>query len=282
MVNIAHSLSAPVPVVRSTPAGASASSKRMHSTIDKNQSLTGPGPRGNATSIVEQAGGLETMPMVLYIDKHGLGRDCISEQIASHLSKWTFKPLASISELRKQDDLRDGSVVVLNAHSASVASAEVTSEIAMVAEAASGVPFVVMSDLEDATEALLAIRSGARGFLPASLPLSQVIAVIRFVAEGGTYIPACVLSSAAPRTTPVAPVDGDGNPIRFSPRQQQVLDRIRQGKQTKIIAYELSMCESTVKVHIRQIMKKLNARNRTQVVVLTNNMDIGPAAKLAA
>ena len=56
----------------------------------------------------------------------------------------------------------------------------------------------------------------------------------------------------------------------------------RQGKQTKIIAYELGMCESTVKVHIRQIMKKLNARNRTQVVLLTNNMDNGPGAKLAA
>jgi DNA-binding NarL/FixJ family response regulator len=42
------------------------------------------------------------------------------------------------------------------------------------------------------------------------------------------------------------------------------------------------MCESTVKVHLKQIMKKLNARNRTQVVLLTNNMDNGPGAKLAA
>ena len=61
-----------------------------------------------------------------------------------------------------------------------------------------------------------------------------------------------------------------------------MLERLRQGKQNKIIAYELGMCESTVKVHIRLIMKKLNARNRTQVVLLTNSMDNGPAAKLAA
>jgi hypothetical protein len=45
-----------------------------------------------------------------------------------------------------------------------------------------------------------------------------------------------------------------------------------QGRQNKIIAYELNMCESTVKVHIRQIMRKLKARNRTQVVLLTSNM----------
>jgi DNA-binding NarL/FixJ family response regulator len=37
----------------------------------------------------------------------------------------------------------------------------------------------------------------------------------------------------------------------------------------KLIAYELAMCESTVKVHIRNIMKKLNATNRTQVAYLT-------------
>ena len=77
-------------------------------------------------------------------------------------------------------------------------------------------------------------------------------------------------------------MDANGSPIQFSPRQLQVLKGLRQGKQNKIIAYELGMCESTVKVHIRHIMKKLNARNRTQVVLLTNNTNIGPAAEFAA
>jgi DNA-binding NarL/FixJ family response regulator len=60
-------------------------------------------------------------------------------------------------------------------------------------------------------------------------------------------------------------------PCRFSPRQIQVLERLNQAKQNKVIAYELGMAESTVKVHIRHIMKKLNARNRTQVVLKTKN-----------
>ena len=51
---------------------------------------------------------------------------------------------------------------------------------------------------------------------------------------------------------------------------------MRQGKQNKIIAYELGMCETTVKVHIRLIMKKLNARNRTQVVLMTRSMCVSP------
>ena len=125
----------------------------------------------------------------------------------------------------------------------------------------------------------MAIQLGARGYLPAGLPFSQAVAAIRLVGDGGTYIPVCVLaaSSEVRRTSPTRPVDGSGKPIEFSPRQLQVLERLKQGKQNKIIAYELGMCESTVKVHIRHIMKKLNARNRTQVVLLTNQTHSGSA-----
>ena len=42
---------------------------------------------------------------------------------------------------------------------------------------------------------------------------------------------------------------------------------IKQGKSNKVIAYDLNMCESTVKVHVRNIMKKLNAKNRTEVAM---------------
>src|SRR5262249_34413816 len=102
--------------------------------------------------------------------------------------------------------------------------------------------------------------------------------------KGGTFIPPCVLaaSSTIQPNSPVGSTDSSGKAIQFSPRQLKVLERLRQGKQNKIIAYELCMCESTVKVHIRNIMKKLKARNRTQVVLLTNNADYRPAETLAA
>ena len=145
----------------------------MPSRIDKDQCLAGPLSRENGTPIAEQTDGLPALRMALYIDKHRLVRDCISEQLASHLSQWTVESLASMSELKRQGDLPTEFVVVLHAHSASVAAPEVTSEIAMIAEAAPGVPFVVMSDLEDATEALLAIQvGGSRLFAsqPAAIP----------------------------------------------------------------------------------------------------------------
>ena len=57
-------------------------------------------------------------------------------------------------------------------------------------------------------------------------------------------------------------------PAFLTGRQLQVVEAIRQGKPNKVIAYELNMCESTVKVHVRAIMKKLKARNRTEVAYL--------------
>jgi DNA-binding NarL/FixJ family response regulator len=51
-------------------------------------------------------------------------------------------------------------------------------------------------------------------------------------------------------------------------RQQEVLSFLRRGISNKLIARELNMTEATVKVHVRQIMRKLGAANRTQVAVI--------------
>jgi DNA-binding NarL/FixJ family response regulator len=47
---------------------------------------------------------------------------------------------------------------------------------------------------------------------------------------------------------------------------------LRQGKANKQIAYELNMREGTVKVHIRNIMRKLKAKNRTEVAILASGL----------
>jgi DNA-binding NarL/FixJ family response regulator len=50
------------------------------------------------------------------------------------------------------------------------------------------------------------------------------------------------------------------------------VEALRKGKANKIIAYELQMRESTVKVHVRNIMKKLHATNRTEVAYIANRL----------
>jgi DNA-binding NarL/FixJ family response regulator len=55
---------------------------------------------------------------------------------------------------------------------------------------------------------------------------------------------------------------------KLSARQLEILHHLAQGKQNKRIAHDLGISENTVKVHMRHIMKKLDAQNRTQVVLL--------------
>jgi len=216
--------------------------------------------------------------VALYIDRQQLSRDCVGEQLAGHLANWTVRSVTSIRDIKGLADLSKFSIIVFNLHYGRFGSDEVRDEVMAIREAAPGTPLVIMSDLEDAMEVRRAMEHGARGYLPADLPFAQAIAAIRLVGGGGTYIPACVLATAlAPqRTSQTHPMDGEGNPIQFSRRQREVLERLKQGKQNKIIAHELNMCESTVKVHIRLLMKKLKARNRTQVVLLTSNMQVLP------
>jgi DNA-binding NarL/FixJ family response regulator len=106
------------------------------------------------------------------------------------------------------------------------------------------------------------LKSGFRGFLPSSISSAVAIQALRLVKAGGTFVPV----SCHGQFPELAAMAEQGD--TFTRRQRQVIESIRQGKPNKIIAYELSMCESTVKVHVRTIMKKLKAKNRTQVAYM--------------
>jgi DNA-binding NarL/FixJ family response regulator len=55
--------------------------------------------------------------------------------------------------------------------------------------------------------------------------------------------------------------------IAFTPRERDVLSHLKLGKPNKLIAYELNISHSTIKVHMHNLMRKFNVQNRTQLVV---------------
>src|SRR5690606_38324456 len=73
---------------------------------------------------------------------------------------------------------------------------------------------------------------------------------------------------SAPREERAFGVPGTSEHDPLTRRQHDVLQRLRLGKSNKLIARDLDMQESTVKVHVRQIMRKLGAANRTQAALL--------------
>ena len=139
-----------------------------------------------------------------------------------------------------------------------------------------GVPAVVLSDYEDADNIREAFALDVRGYIPTSLASLVAVEAVRLVCAGGTFAPrprpSCRRGAAAHGADGTPSIEG------FTQRQAQILDCLRRGMASKLIAYELNMCESTVKVHIRNIMKKLSATNRTQVVYLTRGLFEGASS----
>ena len=135
----------------------------------------------------------------------------------------------------------------------------------MLAEIAPRVPVIVLDYTNDSELARTVIGLGAKGFIPVTMGFEIAIRAVRLVLAGGTYAPMdCLLARGWPGDAPSARPLPSG---AVTARELAVVQAIRQGKSNKVIAYELNINESTVKVHVRNIMKKLKAKNRTDAAI---------------
>jgi DNA-binding NarL/FixJ family response regulator len=169
------------------------------------------------------------------------------------------------------DHSRGGGSV--NIAGAAIQDATVTDLVAEVQKVLPGVPFAFVAE-NDAYQAIVAaLQTGARGYLPTSLPSAVVAEAVRLMCVGGTYAPLrsllAVHRASSEHQPFVAPRLTD-----FSARQLQILQCLRRGLANKQIAFELGMSEGTVKVHVRKLMRKARAQNRTQLVMQTMTMQL--------
>ncbi|MBP2300867.1 response regulator transcription factor [Azospirillum picis] len=215
---------------------------------------------------------------VLLVDGRQLTLECFASWLEPRVLELSITPCASVEKAARRPDLTSATValVLLNLGSRLVSDPRSADELSMLEELLPGVPVIIISDHEDTQHIVDAFECGARGYIPTSTAISVVVGAIRLVESGGVFIPASALTTLARHQKARLPAAGGGTadkvPRSFTHRQGQVLACLREGKPNKLIAHELSMCESTVKVHVRHIMKKLGATNRTQVAYLTNNL----------
>ena len=131
-----------------------------------------------------------------------------------------------------------------------------------------GIPVIILAHNGNARMAKDAICSGAKGYIPVNSNFEITIEALRFVIAGGTYVPLDYLLMTPGDELPNSPQV----PRPVTAREFAVVRAIQLGKSNKVIAYELGMSEGTVKVHVRRIMKKLKARNRTEVAIKSTDL----------
>ena len=144
-------------------------------------------------------------------------------------------------------------VVLLTAKLTHARYAEVVAEFRAMAPTAH---VLVLTRSEDAETLAAALRAGASGYLERNLDGEFMADALRATVEKGG------LFGSRPRadrsTTPALPL---------SPREQQILTLVAEGWTNKQIARELGVAESTVKIHVQHILRKLKIESRVQAAV---------------
>jgi DNA-binding NarL/FixJ family response regulator len=204
---------------------------------------------------------------LIYLDPRAFSRHCVGRWLQSSLKRFKVCLLRDPEQITTASIVSDQvHAVIINTGPKDMSSGAVADMMSRVSELLPSVPVAVLSDYGDAENIRLAFELGVRGYIPTSLASKVAIRAIFLVCVGGAFAPAAALLSQRDRPQRPAgepPIEG------FTQRQAQILGCLRRGLANKLIAYELNVRESTVKVHVRNIMKKVKATNRTQVVYLT-------------
>ena len=117
---------------------------------------------------------------------------------------------------------------------------------------------IMLTTFEGDVEIHRALQAGARGYMLKNMPPSELLDVIRQVHAGKKRIPAAIASHLAEHMS-------DEN---LTEREIQVLKEVANGNRNRISAEKLFISEETVKVHVKHIMEKLGASDRTQAVAI--------------
>ena len=124
----------------------------------------------------------------------------------------------------------------------------------------------------DQATASAARRQGMDGVLPRDAPPQLIVSAMAAVMQG-----LIVLDPSFAGALPSAGATSDSSgAIDVTPRELEVLRHLAQGTSNKAIAYELDISEHTVKFHVNSIMTKLDARSRTEAVVIATRLGLIP------
>jgi DNA-binding NarL/FixJ family response regulator len=126
-----------------------------------------------------------------------------------------------------------------------------------------GRPVAVISGTVKATLANEAVSAGAAGFIPKTLGPKSMVSALRFMASGEVFVPFELMKNAEAKAV--------GN---LTERETQVLRCLCDGKSNKEIARELDLQEVTIKLHVKTLCRKLEAKNRTQAAMIARDRNL--------
>jgi DNA-binding NarL/FixJ family response regulator len=198
-------------------------------------------------------------------DDHPLYREAVGLRLRRQLGEAEIVEAGSVDELMALAG-REGKpieLILLDLHMPGMKGGQTVQEVVKIFQ---GTAVVLVSGVAGFEDIRRAIDAGARGFLPKTLSSEHFAQAIDMILGGGTFLPAetIQMNGALVPATPATP--GGDPPLSgdLTRRQQQILVRLASGATNKEIGRDLNIAEVTVKLHMRQILRKIHARNRAE------------------
>ncbi|TBX23224.1 response regulator transcription factor [Nioella sediminis] len=135
--------------------------------------------------------------------------------------------------------------------------------VAQMKAAMNGGPVAVLSGMATPAIAQSAIEAGAIGFVPKTMSAKAMIGAIRLMVLGEVFMPVSFQQQA-----------GSANEANLTTRETEVLRALCDAKSNKEIARELNLQEVTIKLHVKTLCRKLDARNRTQAAMIARDRQL--------
>lgn len=204
---------------------------------------------------------------VLLVDDHNLFRSGIRSLLQRHADFAVVGEAADGVEGVKRARQLQPDVVLLDLNMPGISGLET---LQLILQDRPGAAVILLTVSEDAEDLSAALQAGARGYLIKNIDADFLVRAIRRAAAGEPVIAEAMTAKLVAQfqggnaaQTKALPSELD----KLTPREKETLACLARGESNKNIARSLNVAESTVKIHVQSILKKLNLSSRVQAAV---------------
>ncbi len=217
---------------------------------------------GLAARSIPQAFDARRTTRIVLIELHVWFRDCLAHALISFLPDVSVEGADSVEEVVPGP----AGLLLIGIHPW-FQSAQLRDAIDMLRRVGDGSPVGAYLHADNGALARLTARLGVAGIVMPDAGVEIAIASVRVMVAGGNFLPPEAAEAAPDEPLGQAPTQGSRAAESLTSREFEVLQLLGVGRTNKGIAADLSISQSTVKVHLRRMMKKLGTTNRTEAAL---------------
>ena len=220
---------------------------------------------------------------ILVVDDHPLFRRGLMAVLARSRELSVVGDAGDAGEAQRRAEVLQPDLILLDNHLPGVNGVDA---LPALRAALPNVRIIVLTVSEDEADLAAALRGGANGYLLKTMDADALVDSILRVMRGESVIADDMtsklvaayrgaLSGIAATDLGAAPISASVSPLsELSPRELDILRGIARGESNKLIARHLGIAETTVKIHVQHVLRKLNVASRVQAAVIATGQPL--------